>query len=112
MKKTFILIFFTILILYASCSKDDDSAEFAYALYNQTSCADIWGYSNDKDELAEKVTDYFETETIEILDVNFDNEGTAQLCNACTCLTGMRILIKVKIDDINAIKDYGFREYN
>ncbi|AVR47089.1 hypothetical protein C7S20_18560 [Christiangramia fulva] len=112
MKKIFILIFFTVVFLDVSCSKDDNSAEFAYAFYNQTSCADIWGYSNDKYELAEKVKDFFETENIEILDVEFDNKGTPQLCNACICLTGKRIFIKVKIDDLNAIKEYGFQESN
>lgn len=111
MKKILLFIFCGLVLLNFSCSKDDDeSSEYISVLYNQTYCSDQWGYSKNKDELANKVRDYFNTENIEIFDVKFDDKGTAQLCNACTCLSGTRIIIKVNRNDLNSIKEYGFQE--
>lgn len=111
MKRTFIIIFLGMLFLNVCCSKDDVSNEYVYALYSQTSCADPWGYSNNNEELAIKIKDYFEIQNIEIFDVEIDNKGTAQLCNACTCLSGMRIIVKVRIDDLNSVIEHGFQEH-
>lgn len=113
MKKIFLFIFFGLILLNFSCSKDDEgSNEYISVLYNQTYCSDPWGYSNDKLELANKVRDYFITENIEVFDVKVDNKGTAQDCNACMCLSGVRILLKVKNGDLIPIKEHGFKEYN
>lgn len=112
MQKILLCIFCSLIVLNYSCSKKDDGPdEYLSVFYNQTSCSDPWGYSNDKDELANKVQEFFTTENIEIYDVKFDNKGTAQLCNACTCLSGIRIITKIKRDDLDNMIDHGFREF-
>jgi hypothetical protein len=109
--KKFILLAF-IGIAFLSCSKDDDSNEYLFVLYNQTYCADPWGNTDNNNELADKVGDYFKAENIEIFNIKIDNKGTPQLCNACMCLSGKRIIANVNKHDLNSIKEYGFQEYD
>lgn len=109
MKKFILLIF--IGITFLSCSKDDDSNDDFLVLYNQTYCLDSWGYTDNDKELTDKIIDYFMAVNIEISNVKIDNKGTPQLCNACSCLSGKRIIAKVSINDLNSIKEYGFQEF-
>lgn len=96
-----------------SCSNDDDhSKEDFFVLYNQTYCSDPWGYADNNNDLADKIGDYLNAENIEIFDIKIDNKGTPQLCNACMCLSGKRIIAKVSKDDLNSIMEYGFQEYD
>ncbi len=110
MKKYIVLIF--IGIAFLSCSNDDDSNEDFLVLYNQTYCADVWGYADNDDELAGKITKYLKAVNIEISNVKIDNKGTPQLCNACICLSGKRVIAKVSENDLNSIKEYGFQEFD
>ena len=109
MKKYILLAF--IGLTFLSCSNDDDSKEDVFVLYNQTNCSDPWGYSDDNNELADKINNYLKAENIEISNVTIDNNGTAISCNACFCLSGKRIIGKVSRQDLNNIKEYGFQEY-
>ena len=99
-------------ITFLSCSNDDDSNKDFLALYNQTYCADPWGYAENNKELADKISDYLKAVNIEIFNVKIDNKGIPQLCNACICLSGKRIIIKVSENDLNSIKEYGFQEFD
>ena len=95
-----------------NCSKDDDSNDDLLVLYNQTYCLDSWGYAETDKELAAKIINYFEEVNIQISNLKIDTKGTPQLCNACNCLSGKRIIAKVNSDDLDAIKAYGFREFD
>lgn len=110
MKKYILLVFIGITSL--SCSNDDDSNEGILVLYNQTYCSDPWENGNDNNELADNINNFFEVENIEISNLTIDNNGTEQLCNACTCLSGRRILLNVSRQDLDSIKEYGFEEFN
>ncbi len=108
--KKFILFLF-IGTTFLSCSKNDDSKDDSLVLYNQTYCIDPWGYTENDNELADKIISYFKVVNIEISNVTIDNKGTSQLCNACFCLSGKRIIAKVSINDLNSIKEYGFQDF-
>ena len=99
-------------IVFLSCSNADDSEKDFLVFYNQTQCADIWGYADNNEELADKIVDYLKSVNIQISNVKIDNKGTPQLCNACSCLSGKRIITKVSENDLNSIKEYGFQEFN
>ncbi|MGF1560438.1 MAG: hypothetical protein ACFCUL_15230 [Flavobacteriaceae bacterium] len=111
MKKYFLFAFIGIALL--SCSNDDNLNNDVFVLYNQTYCSDPWGYGDDNNELADKIKNYFNAENIEISNLTIDNNGTGapQLCNACFCLSGKRIIGKVGRQDLDNIKEYGFQEY-
>ena len=110
MKKYILLAF--IGLAFLSCSNDDDSNEGFSVLYNQTYCSDPWGYDDDNNILVDKIRNYFKAENIEISNVKIDNKGTIQLCNACICLSGKRIIVKVSEQDLNSIKEFGFQQYD
>jgi len=107
--KRFILVTILALLCF-SCSKDDDSNEKIDVMYKQTFCADLWGYADNDSELATKISTFFEAKMIEISEVKFDTKGTEQVCLACTCFNGKRIIVQVNPMDLEAIKSYGFEE--
>ena len=110
MKKYILLAFIGITIL--SCSTNDDSNQDILVLYNQTYCSDPWEYGNDNNELADNINNFFEAENIEISNLTIDNNGTEQLCLACTCLSGKRFFVNVSRQDLDSIKEFGFEEVN
>ncbi len=100
-------------LVFISC--DDDNVldqDQQFLIYHQTYCSDPWGYSNDDDELVAIIKSYFKSEDIEINSVKIDLEGTQQLCNACICLSGKRILVNVNQSDGEVMKEYGFQKYD
>ncbi len=105
------LILYTLLgLLFFNCSKDDDSSGAVPVAYNQTACADPWGYADDNNALAVKIITFFNTENIKISNVNIGPQGIPEACLACTCLTGKRITVDVRSTDLEAIKAFGFQE--
>ena len=106
MKKYLVLA--CIGITFLSCSSDDAFSDGIVVLYNQTYCADPWGYADTNNELANKISNYFKAVNIEISDILIDDKGTPQLCNACICLSGKRFIIMVREQDLDAIQEYRF----
>lgn len=80
-------------------------------LYNQTTCNDPWQSIENDSELVDKIKTYFESVNITVSNVKIDDKGTPQLCNACNCFTGNRIILKVNKNDLDSIKEYNFQEY-
>ncbi len=93
------------------CSSDDDSSENNLVIYNQTYCSDPWESMENNRDLVDQIITYFATKNIVISNVTFDDKGTQQVCLACFCLTGKRIILEVNKNDLEAIKEYGFQEY-
>lgn len=98
-------------LTFLGCSTDDDSSENILVLYNQTNCSDPWQSIENDGELVDKIKTYFESVNITVSNVKIDDKGTPQLCNACNCFTGNRIILKVNKNDLNSIKEYNFQEY-
>ncbi|WP_027125398.1 hypothetical protein [Gelidibacter mesophilus] len=106
-----LLLIITVGITVWSCSKDDDLNDGVLVLYNQTYCFDSWGYPDTDKELADVIIEYLDDLDIELYNVKIDTNGTPQLCNACFCLSGKRIIGRISVNDLDAIKEYGFREF-
>lgn len=98
-------------IAFLSCSNDDDANKDFSVLYNQTYCADPWGYAENSDALRDLINNYFKAENIEISNLKIDSKGTPEVCNACSCLSGKRFIVKVDQQDLDSIKAHGFQEY-
>lgn len=109
MKK--LLLSLLIGLTFLGCSTDDDSSENILVLYNQTNCNDPWQSIESDGELVDKIITYFESVNISVSNVKIDDKGTPQLCNACNCFTGNRIILKVNKIDLDAIKEYNFQEF-
>lgn len=107
MKKVILLICIGLALL--SCSSDDDAGDTILVLYNQTYCSDSWGTAETDTDLADIIKNHFQSVNIEIYDVSIDNNGTPESCLACSCLSGKRIILEIKKEDINFIKEHGFQ---
>lgn len=95
MKNLFCLTAFAILI-FASCSKED-ALQTNWYTYNETKCADPWGHSSNVSPLVALEGHLAQLE-IETEDTEYNAQGTeAQLCEACSCLSGG--VFRVKIDE-------------
>lgn len=106
------LTIFLFAILIYGCSDNDIDQNLYY--YDQTGCSDPWhtgeNDSNAKTETA--LIKYFDHLNVTILGVRFENrtkEGEIP-CNACTCLTGIRIIINIPINANEKVMDVGFKK--
>ena len=96
-----IIFFFTSMI---SCEKRQQREVF----YNETQCADPWeNATNEKDKI-ENVKTFINSLGIQPISINIDQNGEAQACLACACLTGNRIIVKIHKDEVETLKSHGF----
>lgn len=95
----------------SSCDNDIDQNLF---YWNQTKCSDPW---NTGENDSNKITDtalrkYFDDLNVNILEVNFKNisqEGENS-CDACSCSSGIRIIINIPDSDNQEVINVGFKK--
>ena len=110
--KNVVIILLGILII--SCSSNDTDIEQNLYYYDQTGCTDPWntGSNDSNDKTALELRKYFKSLEVIILDVSFEDiskEGEYS-CDACTCLTGTRIIINIHERDSEKVVDVGFEK--
>lgn len=93
MMASLVLIAFTI----TACEEDVLPAEFTHK-YEQTKCSDPWGNDRDANAFTQAVVQYLNDKLITVLDSDIETES-GQSCEACNCLTGSTILIKLSEED-------------
>lgn len=107
----FSVFLFVSAFLFVSCSNEgiSDGVDF---YWKQTGCADPWGTnSNDSNKETEKaLKEYLKLEGISEVNVKeFKNvESDAQLCEACHCLNGVRIIVEVSQKDSAKMEELEF----
>jgi len=95
------------LFLFSQCAK---TGKTKWVYYNQTQCSDKWGAYTNNEDLKIKITEYFDSKSIDVFDIEIFSNGTADACLDCTCKTGRRIKLKVMKRDLDEIKEEGFYE--
>ncbi len=85
----------------------EDSVKVTYA---QTQCADHWGQANDPQLLASKASTYLTQKGVQVYSISATTAGPAQVCNACTCLTGNVVEAYVAQADLPAVLSLGFKQ--
>ncbi len=79
--------------------------------YDETYCADQWGQNTVSDDDKKKnIEKYLKNKDIKIFKVEITNDGTLELCFACSCKTGKRIKCKVKESDIESMQNEKFHQ--
>ncbi|MEL6252444.1 MAG: hypothetical protein AAFR87_10580 [Bacteroidota bacterium] len=86
-----------LMLVGTSCEEDVLPAEFTHK-YEQTKCSDPWGNDRDANAFTQAVVQYLNDKLITVLDSEIEMENE-QSCEACICLTGSTILIKVSEED-------------
>ncbi len=98
-------------LVFAGCEKDERECDDCTTLqYNQTHCADPWGYGADGSNIAVEnaVRDFFASNGVSITTVTITGEQAPVTCAACTCLTGKTIYVLVDPALRNTFTSYGF----
>jgi hypothetical protein len=105
--------FLAFSISISSC--DHEIGQNVY-YWDQTKCSDPWntGENDSEAKTATALRTYFDSLDIHVLEVNFENiseEGKVS-CDACPCLSGIRILISIPNNDHQKGIDVGFKKVN
>lgn len=106
-------IFLLLLLTTISCEKDDNLIQNLF-VYDQTSCSDPWktGQNNSADETSKALRDYFKNLGVPILEVDVKDTRNDDFisCEACSCTTGIQIIIMINEKDHQKVINLGFRK--
>ncbi|AYA38511.1 hypothetical protein D3Y59_16525 [Hymenobacter oligotrophus] len=91
-----------------ACEKDGDAQANVAVLYEQTYCLDRWGGAYSPDELITKATAYLQQQGIALTNARAASERPAQLCNACSCKSGVVLRGSVREQAVPALLELGF----
>ncbi|MBI1782324.1 MAG: hypothetical protein HYR66_13320 [Sphingobacteriales bacterium] len=103
MKKLSVIIL--LIVFLGSCNKTPEKAFF----YNQTQCADKWGYGQTDEETIDKLRTYLTSQQIVVTNLAITYPvGNLIICDACSCPTGKRFKVTVPEEDELKLKAEGF----
>lgn len=115
-----LVVFLAILVSIFGCEKDKDilkkcncksSNAKTCIVYEQTYCADPWGQDSEDDEiLINNLKEHFDHLDVVLYDIGIDEKGIGQGCDACHCKSGKIFCAKVKNENLNKVKEQGFKE--
>lgn len=94
-----------------SCNKEKNEIEYHW---KETWCSNPWNDNSENTEAEVKafVIDYLDSEKVEVKEIVIKfNEAQAQLCEACTCLSGNNIIVTINEKDEKRLLDLGFEKY-
>jgi hypothetical protein len=93
-----------------SCHKTsvEPTEELVLVSYAQTQCADRWGQANSVQKLQTVATAYLAQQGITGHALQASVQGSAAVCNACTCPTGLVLAGSVRKADLPALLALGF----
>ena len=81
---------------------------FAIYCYDETSCADPWEEASTNEELKENIINFLSGKQVLVHEIGIRNDGEKELCKACRCETGKRILIRISNSDTAKIQNSFF----
>ncbi|WP_059072230.1 hypothetical protein [Solirubrum puertoriconensis] len=91
-----------------ACEKDDDAKANVGVAYAQTYCLDWWGGAASPEELVAKATSYLQQRGISLTNARAATERPAEVCNACSCKSGVILRGSVREQDVPALLELGF----
>jgi hypothetical protein len=99
------------LVLFAAgCRKEELCIDCIRLQYNQTQCADPWGYGTDGSDAQVQlaVRDFFTSNGVRVYEVGIGGEEALVTCAACTCGTGKVIYVVTDAGNRSAFEAHGF----
>jgi len=105
MKITNLIVGLSMVLSLSSISCESDVLPNTFGFkYEQTKCGDPWGNDRKPATLQQAVIDYLTPKLISVLDSEIET-STGQACEACNCLTGSTILLKLSEGDGQKLLD-------
>lgn len=96
-----IIIGLLVSLVFWSCIKTSERRDDYISLtYDQTQCADQWGYGSSDNLTIGKVKHYLDSLQLFYHAVTIQTDPSkVSLCNACTCTTGKVFFVTTRDDD-------------
>ena len=105
MKKIYLLPAI-LLILILGCKEENE--ELTELWFEETKCANPWNVLPETANYLTDIRDYLESEEIAVFAVGREKVEEPQDCEACPCLTGYIIVIRVSKSEIGKASELGF----
>lgn len=96
------------VLILTGCEKHSFDEE---VLYEQTFCADAWGYGDTDAKTVGQMVDFLDKEGVKIHDARLVAEREPDACKACTCKSGRVFYGRVRTKNLAAVQKLGFREW-
>lgn len=92
--------------VFSSCEKSDE-VDF---LFKETQCANPWDTIANPEWTREELVSFYLTEELEVefSDLLIADDGEAELCNACVCLSGYNIRFSANEEFTDILVENGF----
>ncbi len=104
MKYLFILLVASSIL--SACKKDCNSIEM---IYNQTQCADPWGYGPTDQETKNKLGAFLDSMGVDYSNLHFKRTNPGQVCDACFCISGGVFTLNTKEAFVETLIKKGFK---
>lgn len=105
MKKLF-LFTAIFLFLFTACKEEDE--DLVELWFEETQCANPWDTLPETANYLTDIRDFLESEQIAVFAVGREKVAEPQACEACLCLTGYIVVIRVQESDMGKASELGF----
>lgn len=102
----YLVILFAAAILFTACKKDCNTVTM---IYEQTQCADPWGYGPTDQETKNKLEFFLDTIGVDYSGLSFERINPGQVCNACFCISGRLFTLKTSESFVETLIKKGFK---
>lgn len=79
--------------------------------YEETKCANPWENGTNTGDNKDNVKTFLELNNVDTYGISFNENGTAEDCEACTCKNGRIVCANVNNDDVKTAEALGFKEH-
>lgn len=103
------------LFLNIACQGPDgklewpEEAQTKWLSYQETQCADPWGYGNSNQDKVQYIKEYLQKQGITVLDISLNKVNDGAMCMACTCASGRVLKVQVRKEDEAKLLALGFK---
>ncbi|MFT5819144.1 MAG: hypothetical protein ACI8ZM_000367 [Crocinitomix sp.] len=105
------IVIILVFMVTLSCNKEKNEVDYHW---KETWCANPWNNDSDNTQAEVKaiVIEYLASEKVKVKEVMIVfNESQAELCEACTCLSGNNIIVTIDDRFEKKLGALGFEEY-
>lgn len=110
MRKVLFALMIGLLVVFSSCDEDEIVNSQIDFLFKETYCANPWDSIVTPEWTREQIISYYLTDLLEVefSDLQITDDGVAQTCLACNCLTGDNIRFSTSEEFSEILIESGF----
>ncbi len=105
MRKMFLLPVILLIFISGCKEEEEDLTELWFA---ETQCANPWDVLPETENYLPEIESFLESEGLLIYAIGREKVEEPQPCDACLCLTGYIIVIRVDEADVARASQFGF----